>query len=274
MYNHPIVKENIEKLKRIGIAFIDPVTLEGKAKIADTDSIVRFVESFLIAGKPLAGKSILVSAGPTIEFIDPVRIITNRSSGKMGIALCDQALLLGAKVTLVYGPGTEAPPRGVRVVNVLTADQMHDAVIRELKDGSYDIIIAASAVSDFSIKNPSATKIPTSSTGELTLELIPTPKIIDAVKETDPNVFLVAFRAVTRLSDTEIVEDAYGRLGKAKADLIVANDVSRKGAGFFTDTNEVFVIDDAKNVTHLPLGPKRKIAAGILEIVRQKMEKR
>ncbi len=274
MYDHPFVRENIAKCKGIGIGFIDPVTEEGKAKIADTESIVRYVETLFGRVKPLSGKSILVTAGPTIEFIDPVRVITNRSSGKMGIALVREAVALGAQVTLVYGPGSEAQPDYAKVINVRTSDEMHDAVMEELGREPYDVVIAASAVSDFRVKESAKMKIPTSSSKELHLSLVPTRKIIDEIKKASPGVFLVAFRAVTDLSDSDIIEDAYARLKKANADMIVANDVARKGAGFMTDTNEVFVIDSAKHVIHVPLSTKNEVAARIFEIIESKLSEK
>jgi phosphopantothenoylcysteine decarboxylase / phosphopantothenate---cysteine ligase len=274
MYDHPIVIENIAKLKKIGVQFVGPVISEGKAKIADTESIVGFVETLLSGNKPLAGKNILITAGPTIEYIDPVRVITNRSSGKMGIALASAALSFGAKVKLIYGPGSEQPPHGANVVNVDTAEEMHDAVMESLTGEHVDVVIAASAVCDFRVKGKSDTKIPTSASKELKLTLEPTPKIIDEIKKTSPNVFLVAFRAVTNLTDAELVEDAFARLKKANADLIVANDVERKGAGFMKDTNEVFVIDTEKNVTYIETSPKQEVAKRVLVIVAEKIGKK
>jgi phosphopantothenoylcysteine decarboxylase/phosphopantothenate--cysteine ligase len=274
MYNHPIVKENISKLESIGVTLAGPIISEGKAKIADTESILSLVIGLLSKEKPLGGVTILITAGPTIEYIDPVRVITNMSSGKMGIALARCALERGGRVVLVYGPGTEAPPVGAEVVRVTTSDEMYDAVMKALGSRKPEVVIAASAVCDFKVKGKSDAKIPTAGGKELKLALEPTRKIIDSVRDASPNVFLAAFRAVTGLSDVDIVEDAYARLAKARADMIVANDVTREGAGFLKDTNEVFIIDAGKRVTHVPVSPKPVVAARVLDAIAEKLAAR
>ena len=265
MYRHPIVTENIEKLKSLGLEFVGPRIEEGKAKIAEVKDVVSAVIRKLAVAKDLVGKRILVTAGPTLEHIDPVRVITNKSSGKMGVAIAEEALLRGAEVTLVYGPGTVSPPWRVRVINVETTGDMYKAVVMELKSSKYDVIIAAGAAADFAPEKPIEHKVPTRTTPELLLKLKPTPKIIDAVKKISPSAFLVAFKAEYELSDEELIKSAYQTLKAANADLIVANDVSRKGVGFNVDTNEVFIVDKDRNIIHVPLTTKREVAKKLLD---------
>lgn len=265
MYRHPIVTENIEKLKTFGLEFVGPRIQGRKAKIAEIDDIVSAVIRRLAKTKDLVAKRILITAGPTLEYIDPIRVITNQSSGKMGVAIAEETLLRGAEVTLIYGPGTVSPPRGVRVINIETTEEMYDAAMMELKSSNYDVMIAAGAASDFTPEKQIKYKVPTRTTPELLLKLKPTPKIIDAVKKISPTTFLVAFRAEYKLSDEELIESAYQRLKAANADLIVVNDVGRKGVGFKVDTNEVFIVDKDRNIIHVPLTTKREVAKKLLE---------
>ncbi|MFB0509828.1 MAG: phosphopantothenoylcysteine decarboxylase [bacterium] len=215
---------------------------------------------------------VLVTAGPTYEYIDPIRIITNPSSGKMGIAIAREAYKRGTLVTLVYGPGTEIPPSYLKVKNVKTTAQMHDVVIRELKTKYYDIVIAAAACADFTPLKPSARKIRTEKNRKVTLTLKPTPKIIDSIKKVSPKTFLVAFKAEYNRKKKELIEIALKRLKSSKADLIVVNDVAKPGAGFEADKNEVFVIDPKRNITHIPMAQKSIIAAKILDLVLIKLK--
>ena len=272
MYRHPVLIENIKKLKALGLRFVGPRIEEGKAKIARTTEIVDSVIQRL-SGKPdFAGSKILITAGPTVEPIDPVRVLTNRSSGKMGVALAEEALSRGAEVTLVYGLGIATPPADAKVIQVETTDQMHDSVISELKARKYDVVIAAAAAADWAPEKPYSHKISTHKLKQLELKLKPTPKIIDSVKKASPKTFLVAFRAEYKLPKQELIESAHSRLLEAKADLIVVNDVGKEGAGFGTETNEVFIVDKEKAVVHVPLTSKREVAARILDAVRERTE--
>ena len=271
MYKHPILTENIEKLKSIGVEFVGPKIEEGKAKIADVEDIVNAVIRKLAYSKDLLGKKVLVTAGPTLEYIDPIRVITNKSSGKMGVAIAEEALYRGAEVTLIYGRGAVPPPAGVRVIRVETTEEMYDALMEELRTQKHDIVIAAAAAADFTPEKPIERKISTRNTHELILKLKPTPKIIEAVKQISPNTFLVAFKAEHGLSDDEMIESAYQTLKAANADLIVANDVSRQGVGFDADTNEVFIIDKDRNVIHIPLTTKREVAEKLLDNIVKKL---
>jgi phosphopantothenoylcysteine decarboxylase/phosphopantothenate--cysteine ligase len=272
MYSHPILNENIEKLKALGVEFIEPRMEEEKAKIAKTEEILETVIRKLSVPKDFAGKKILVTAGPTLEFIDPVRVITNKSSGLMGIEVTREALLRGAEVTLIYGPGTAPPPKEAKVFHVETTKEMYEIVVSELKSRRYDIVIAAAAAADWTPKRHYDYKVPTRETFTLDVELKPTPKIIDIVKKISPKSFLVPFKAEYEVSNEELVENAYRKLKEAKADLIVANDVAREGVGFGVETNEIFIVDEKKRAVHVPLTTKRNAARRLLDVIAQKIK--
>lgn len=272
MYNHPILTENIEKLKALGVEFVDPRIEEGKAKIAETTEIANVVMHKFAVEQDFSGLRVLVTAGHTVEYIDPIRVITNRSSGKMGIAIVEEALNRGAQVTLVYGLGRATPPLDAHVIFVETTEQMREAVVSELKLKKYDALIAVAAAADWTVKKPFSHKVSTHKLHSLDLKLKPTKKIIDDVKKASPKTFLVAFRAEYKLSKKELIESAYKRLLEANADLIVVNDVGKKGVGFGTDTNEIFIVDREKKVVHVPLALKREVATKILDVVNEKVK--
>jgi len=272
MYKHAILTENIKKLKALGIEFVGPRIEEGKAKIAETKQITDAVIRKLAVEQDFSGLRVLVTAGPTVEHIDPLRVITNRSSGKMGVAIVEEALDRGAEVTLVYGLGRTTPPSETRVISVETTEQMREAVVSELESKKYDVVIAVAAAADWTVKEPFSHKVSTHKLDSLDLKLKPTKKIIDHVKKVSPKTFLVAFRAEYKLSKKELIESAYKRLLGANADLIVVNDVGKKGVGFGTETNEVFVVDKKKKAIHVPLALKREVAAKILDVVNEKVK--
>jgi phosphopantothenoylcysteine decarboxylase/phosphopantothenate--cysteine ligase len=274
MYNHPVLTKNIKELKALGVEFVGPRIEEGKAKIADTKEIAEAVIRKLTARRDFSRLRVLVTAGATLEYVDPVRVLTNRSSGKMGIAIAEEALDRGAEVTLVYGSGQATPPSTARVISVETTDQMYDAVISELKSKKYDVTIAVAAAADWTPEKPFSHKVSTHTVHSLGLKLKPTKKIIDNVKRVSPKTFLMAFRAEYKLSKNELIESAHKRLLEAHADLIAVNDVGKHGVGFGSDTNEVFVVDRAKNVVHIPLAEKREVARKILDIVKKRIKPR
>ncbi len=289
MYRHPIVRRNLDTLRGIGIEVVMPRIAEGKAKIAENEEILSAVVRVLAApGKgpdpvdrgpgnrseaagPLAGRNILITAGRTVEYIDPIRVITNNSSGKMGVALAEAALEAGAAVTVVYGRGTAIPPPAARVIVAETADAMRAAVWSELESSPiYDAVIAAAAVGDWRPVTGHDRKISTHDRDRLILELEPTPKIIDGIKRDFPGVFLVAFRAQHGLGLEELLADARARAQRAKADLIAANDVSREGAGFESDTNEMYLISRDGEEQHIPMSTKRDVAKHIIAAIAEK----
>ena len=272
MYNHPILTENIRKLNALGVEFVGPRIEEGKAKIAETKDILDAVTRRLAVKQDFAGMKVLVTAGSTVEHIDPVRVITSRSSGRMGVAIVEEALSRGAEVTLVYGLGKAVPPLGALVISVETTEQMLEAFVSELESKKYDVVIAVAAAADWTVEKPYSYKVSTHKLRSLDLRLKPTRKIIDYVKKASSKTFLVAFRAEYKLSKKDLIESGYKRLLGADADLIVVNDVGKKGVGFGTETNEVFIVDKEKKVVHIPLAPKREVARKILDVVNEKIK--
>ncbi len=267
MYNHPLLKENIARLQGIGVRIIPPRVEEDKAKISETAEIVSTVTTFLAQKKNLEKKRVLITSGRTVEYLDPVRVITNNSTGKMGRALALAALDRGASVTVITGKASVSYPPAVRIINVDTAEQMDKAVCDELAAAVYDIVIAAAAVGDWKPVTRSEQKIPTNGAEKLVIELEPTPKIVDKVKRLSPSAFVVAFRAVYDVNETELQKDALARLKKAGADMIVANDVSGKGVGFEADENEVTVIAPDGKTTFLPKADKLILASRIMDML-------
>jgi phosphopantothenoylcysteine decarboxylase/phosphopantothenate--cysteine ligase len=272
MYNHPILTKNIKELKALGVEFVGPRVEEGKAKIAKTKEIVNAVIHKLVSEQDFKGLKVLITAGATVEHIDPVRVVTNKSSGKMGVAITEEALSRGAEATLVYGTGTEAPPSRAHLLTVETTEQMYDAVVSELKSKRYDVVIAVAAAADWTPEKQYSYKVSSHDLHSLELKLKPTAKIIDSVKKVSPRTFLVAFRAEYKLPKKELIDSAYKRLLEAKADLIVVNDVGKKGVGFGTDTNEVFIIDKKKNIMHVQLAKKREVARKILDVIKDRIK--
>ncbi len=270
MYRHPFVLENIQKLKNAGLTVMMPRIEEGKAKIPENIDIYQTICSVLTEKKLLKGKKILITAGRTVEYIDPVRVITNNSSGKMGFALAQAALDMGADVTVIYGKGSVEPDSRFNVVRTDTADAMKAAVDKELSTGKYDMMLASSAVGDWKPQKMSGEKISTRKNKKLVLELVPTVKIIDSVKKQFPKVFLVAFRALHDLSEKELLSDGKRRMKIADADMIAVNDVSKPGCGFETDTNEMFAVTADGEVTRLGFTSKYEIARKLLIIAKEK----
>jgi len=234
MYRHPAVLRNLETLREMGVTLIDPRLEEGKAKIADNLAVVREVER-LLGPADLAGKRIVITSGSNAETVDPIRILTNRASGKTGVALALEARRRGAEVTLVHRFIQDLP---VRQVYSESAREMRDAVLAEVAKGC-DALISAAAVADYTL-DPQAEKIK-SSGQELVLRLKPTQKIIKTVREAHPHLKIVGFKAETGVTDEELALRAERSMQGAELDLVVANDVSRGGMG--TDDNRVLIID-------------------------------
>jgi phosphopantothenoylcysteine decarboxylase/phosphopantothenate--cysteine ligase len=261
MYKNPVLIENVKKLKALGVQFVEPKIEERKAKLVAKAVVEAVVEEF--ARRELSGRHVVVTAGPTRETLDPIRVLTNRSSGKMGVAIAEECARRGAYVTLVYGPGTAPPPPRAKLIKVETAEDMRRAVLTGL--GGCDVAILAAAASDYGFAERFDSKLP--SDKEVVVRLQRLPKIYDAVKKVSPDVFLVGFKAEYKVSDEELVDRAYECLQKAGMDLIVANDVGREQVGFESDTNEVFIIDKQKRVVHIPLSHKREVARRIIDEV-------
>ena len=261
MYENRLIQENVARLQSL-VTFVGPKIEEGKAKVAEPEQVLAAAIA-MTGKKALSGKKVLVTAGSTIEHIDPIRVITNQSSGKMGTAIAAEAMRMGADVTLVYGRGN-ANPVASRIISVESSDEMHDVVTKELKNG-YDVVIMAAAVADFTPAAKSTKKIDTRS-GAASLSLVPTKKIIDEVRKSS-SAFLVAFKADYGVSDSALVDKAYNKLKECGADLVVANDVGRKDSKIGSDRNEVFIVDKKKKVLHMPLDSKAAVARKIIELV-------
>ena len=274
LYDHPIAQENIARLKKIGVEFVEPEIVEGKAKLASTEKIVRAVITRLSSGlsRDLEGRRVLVTGGPTVEHIDPVRVITNRSSGKMGAAIAEEVASRGAETTLILGPGTIVPPSNVKTVRIENTDDLLEAVLAELKASKPDIVFAAGAPTDYKPTTVSAKKIKTRERTRLDLELQATPKILDSIRKASPKTFIVAFKTENDVSNEELIDEAYTILREKNADLVAANDVAREGVGFQADTNELYVVDDRKKVIHIPLSNKREVARQLVDLALKKLK--
>jgi phosphopantothenoylcysteine decarboxylase / phosphopantothenate---cysteine ligase len=276
MYYNEFIKHNMGKLKSSGIQFVEPSVSEGKAKVADPQVVLDLAlrifdiqDTSLSSSSSLLGKNILVTAGSTIEYIDPVRIVTNLSSGKMGKAIVEQAKSLGAEVTLVYGHSTSGFTNlpGVRCFEVNTGEEMYNIVASELSSRNYDIAIFCAAISDFKPHKKLSKKIKTTA-GKFVLQLSPTKKIVDAAKKiSKKNLFLVAFKAEYKVSDSYLISKATEKLKECNGDLIVANDIGRRGSNIGSDNNEVIVVNREKEIFRLPLQDKNKVANSILQLV-------
>jgi phosphopantothenoylcysteine decarboxylase / phosphopantothenate---cysteine ligase len=264
MYDNIFVQQNISKLRE-RMVFIEPKMEGGKAKVADPVHVLNATFSVLSNRALLSGKRVLVTAGSTIEYIDPIRVMTNLSSGKMGIAIAQEAQRMGATVTLVYGHGT-LNPASDKIVRVNTGEEMYEAVVSELSSKRHDIAVMAAAVADFAPAKKSDKKIDTK-LGKMELSLVATRKIIDEMKNKSKDTFLVAFKADYCVSEPVLIEKAYRKLKECDADIIVANDLGRKGSEPGSDKNEVFIVDRDKKIVHLPPESKAQVARRLLELV-------
>ena len=236
MYKHKLFRENLERLRSAGVVVLEPKIEEGRAKIASVAEILQRVIEFL-GPRDMEGMKVVVTAGPTVEHIDPIKFITNRSSGKMGVAIARIAAIRGADVALIYGPGTVVPPLNVKVVRVRTTQEMRDAFVRELNKTT-DIVVSAAAAQDFVVEQ-SQEKL--RHFEPLTLKLIPAPRVLGGVRELAPNAFVVGFKAEHQVKDEELLEAARAKLEEG-LDMVIANDVGRAGAGFDIDDNQVMIV--------------------------------
>ena len=269
MYRHPATQENLDRLAKRGVRIVGPgrgelaCGWEGEGRLVDTAELLGSIERALSSGS-LAGEVVLVSAGPTAEPVDPVRVLTNRSSGKMGFALAEEAARRGAEVILVAGPVGLATPFGVQRVDVETAREMYDAVMEALPRAT--IVIKAAAVSDYRSAHAEGEKIKREGREELTLQLVRNPDILRDVCERKGARTIVGFAAET----SDVLEHARGKLARKGCDLIVANDVSRGDIGFDSDRNEVAIVGPATDdLVRVPAAAKREVAARILDRVRE-----
>ena len=265
MYENTITQTNISKLKSLDYKFIEPGYGRlacgdiGQGKLADTDLIVDSVKFLLDRSNELKGKNVLVTAGPTQESIDPVRFISNRSTGKMGYALAYEAALMGAKVTLITGPTKLEIPYGMHeVIYIKSAAEMYEAVIDRFDN--IDIVIKAAAVADYKPKYVSDSKIKKSDS-DLSLELDRNKDILFELGKRKTNQILVGFAAETN----DLLENAKKKLTKKNLDFIVANDLKQEGAGFATDTNIAKLIFSNGKIEELPIMTKKELSKRIYD---------
>ena len=266
MYKHPILKENENKLREFGIDILRPRISEGKAKIARIDDIIDRVIDILVSKKDFEGKKVLVTAGPTREAIDSVRFVSNKSSGKMGIEIAKESAARGAEVVLIAGECRAKLPEYIETIHVISTDDFIKAVKDEISYKNYDFFISAAAISDYKPIECIEGKISSDNVEEIHLNMKLTPKIINVARKKDYNLFIVAFKAETNVSRTDLINKAYDRLVKSELDLIVANDIGREDIGFDSKYNEVYIIDKKKHITHVERNTKRYIASKILDV--------
>ena len=268
MYKHPILEENIKKLQNHGIDLILPRISEGKAKIAETQVIISRIINRLTKRNDLEGITFLVTAGPCREFIDRVRFLSTPSSGLMGMELASEILSRGGKVTIINGISTVPPPNGAKIIQVTSVVDFFNEMEASLNSKNYNVFISAAAISDFVPDQKLDEKID-SSVEKLVVKLKRAPKLIDSARKIDNDLIVVAFKAETNLNKEQLIEKAYNRLLKSKADLIVANDVYSEDRGFQSETNEIFIIDSKKNVEHVSLCSKRECASRVIDHIKK-----
>ncbi|MBU3110714.1 bifunctional phosphopantothenoylcysteine decarboxylase/phosphopantothenate--cysteine ligase CoaBC [Clostridium lacusfryxellense] len=269
MYNNKILQGNIQKLKSYGYDFIDPTSGRlacgdiGEGKLAPTEDIFEIIMSKLYPIKDMIGTKVLVTAGPTIAPIDPVRFITNRSSGKMGYAIAREARDRGAIVTLISGPCHEKEPLGVSIIKINTNDEMRTAVIKNYENSN--IVIKAAAVSDYKSKIYSSQKIKKSENG-LNLEFVRDNDILQELGSLKKKQILVGFAA----ESNDLLQNAKAKLLKKNLDYIVANDITKTDVGFGTDDNKVIILSKDNDPIAIEKMSKKEIARELFNLINKK----
>jgi phosphopantothenoylcysteine decarboxylase / phosphopantothenate---cysteine ligase len=267
MWNHPAVQANVRLLRQRGATVLEPEEgplasgRVGKGRLTDEGMIIAAIEAVLMPQRDCVGQRILISAGPTQEVIDPVRFISNRSSGKMGYALAEAARARGAEVVLVTGPTDLPIPSGVEPVHVCTAEEMSKAMLSRLSWST--VVIMAAAVADFRPKRPSSKKIKKGGTAWQQLELEPTDDILTLLAQQRSTQFIVGFAAETEA----VAKQAAEKLQRKGLDLIVGNNVAEAGSGFGSDTSAAILIDREGRTTPIPVISKRALADKIMDAV-------
>jgi phosphopantothenoylcysteine decarboxylase/phosphopantothenate--cysteine ligase len=264
MWNHPATQANLEILRKRGVKIVEPGAgylacgMVGQGRLAENDAIVGAVLEVLGASQDLSGETVLITAGPTREKIDPVRYLTNRSSGRMGYALAEAAVRRGARVLLVSGPTSLTPPGAAEVTRVESTEEMRDAVLHLLPQSS--VVIKTAAVADYRPKSAAGQKIKRK--GPMTLELEATPDILKELSLKKTSQIIVGFAAETE----DVLENARQKLLSKNLDAIVVNDVSREGIGFDSDRNAVTIIT-RDDVVEVPETTKWEVAQRVLDHV-------
>ncbi len=266
MWDHAAVQANVATLRERGVTVLEPEAgalasgLSGRGRLPEVPTLVEAVERALTPQRDLAGERLLVTSGPTREPIDPVRYLSNRSSGKMGHAVAAAALRRGAEVVLISGPTALQPPPGAVYVPVQTAEEMREAALQHLASAS--VVIKAAAVADYRVERPSATKIKSGGKDEgLTLDLVANPDILKELAQRKGGAFLVGFAAETN----DVRAHAADKLRAKGVDLLVVNDVSQQGIGFDAEDNQVLLLDRWGGALELPRMSKLEVAHAILD---------
>ncbi len=267
------VSENVEKLKNDGIKFVNPRIDEGKAKFPAIEDIV--LESIRavnldkvnngIVEDNIAGKNVLISLGGTFEEIDPIRGISNRSSGKMGLELAKEAFIRGANLTILAAHHSVSIPKAFNVIDAESSNLMNEKIDELIPN--FDIFIATAAVSDFTPINKEDFKL--SSSYNISLEFEPVAKIIKRIKKINKDIFLVGFKAEYNISEEKMINCAKTQMQEAGTDLVVANDVSHKGCEFGSETNEVILVSD--EIKKVALNSKKEIAKSVFDEISKKL---
>ncbi|MGM9534286.1 MAG: bifunctional phosphopantothenoylcysteine decarboxylase/phosphopantothenate--cysteine ligase CoaBC [Intestinibacter sp.] len=272
MYENPLIQKNISTLKEYGYKFIEPESGRlacgdiGSGKLASPEVIVENIEALLNYEQDLVGRKIIITAGPTIESLDPVRYLTNRSSGKMGYAIAKVAAARGAEVTLVSGKTSLKPSSNIKkVINITSAEDMYQAVISNLDEN--DVVIKSAAVADYKPKEYSDKKIKKKD-GDLVIELDRNKDIAYEIGKIKKDKILVGFAAETN----DLIENAKGKIAKKNMDFIVANNLKESGAGFGTDTNVVSIIEKDGSINKYPMMTKEQVASVILDKIKSLLD--
>ena len=271
MWDHPATQHSLEILRKRGVKIVDPGSgylacgMTGPGRLAENEAIVAATLEALGASQDLAGETVLITAGPTREKIDPVRYLTNRSSGRMGYALAEAAIRRGARVLLVTGPTALKPPSAAEVTAVESAAQMRDAVLALLPQAS--IVIKAAAVADYTVSHPENQKI--KRTGPMTLDLSPTSDILAEIAKAKRSQLVIGFAAETQ----NVLENARKKLAAKSLDAIVVNDVSREGIGFDSNRNAVTILTHSETID-VPETTKWEVAQRVLDCAVQLLRSR
>jgi len=264
MWDHPATQQNLDRLRKRGVRIVDPGSgylacgMTGPGRLAENEAVVAAVMEAIGASQDLSGETVLITAGPTREKIDPVRYLSNRSSGRMGYALAEAALRRGARVLLVSGPTSLKPPSAAETTMVESAKQMLDAVLRLLPEAS--IVIKTAAVADYTIAKPSAQKIKRA--GSMNLELEAAPDILAEIARHKKSQLVIGFAAETE----NVIENARKKLRTKSLDAIVVNDVSREGVGFDSERNAVTILTGSETIP-VPETTKWEVAQRVLDCV-------
>jgi phosphopantothenoylcysteine decarboxylase/phosphopantothenate--cysteine ligase len=271
MWNHPATQANVAILRQRGVKIVEPGSgylacgMTGSGRLAENEAVVAAVLEALGAAQDLSGETVLITAGPTREKIDPARYLTNRSSGRMGYAVAEAALRRGARVLLVSGPTALTPPAVAEVTRVESAEQMRDAVMTLLPEAT--VVIKTAAVSDYRAESPSLQKIKRK--GPLALDLEPTADILKEISQRKTSQIVVGFAAETE----NVLENARQKLASKQLDAIVVNDVSREGIGFDSERNEVTIITRGE-VVEVAETTKWEVAQRVLDQIVRIRQKR